>query len=702
MTDLTQRVAERMSGAQNDRAEHLDTNGRPPAATHRSRTSWPLGNGHMAERIRNHDWGATALGETGNWPPHLRDVVQLLLDSPEPTCLLWTVEGYHLYNDAYIAILNLRHPQALGRSFAQVWPESAHLDDARHGSVLRTGTPIVLHDRPYVISAAGVTRERFFTVSATPLRTRHDSVDGVVRRLVDTTELTEARRDLRYANLKLGEHQAGLTMQLALSDAISDESARRRAETKMALEDREERLSLALLAGRLATWDWDLETGRVIWSDRMSTLRGYCDDEIEQSFEAWAQRVHPDDLAGLLHALESALTGRGEFVHRFRLVHADQSLRWCLARGRYFYDKPGRAVRMLAVAQDVTEEYRADMKLRDVELRQRALIEGVPQLIWRADPNGQWLWSSPQWTRYTELSPQESLGDGWLDAVHPGDRERARGAWHAAVREGALDVEYRIGPIGSSQFRWFQTRATPIRNEEHDVIEWLGTSTDVDELRHARERQKLLVSELQHRTRNLIGVVAALTTLTSQDCDSLADFLQQFKERLRALSRAQGLLSRSEQEPISLAVLLKMEFDALGTDRIGEKVTLDGPEVRLQSSVVQTFALAVHELATNALKHGALLAPEGRVAVTWRLQSDAANQPRLRLDWHESGATAVVQPARKGGRMGSGRELLEQMLPYVLEAETHYEVTAQGVQCSIELPLRVSKATGELKVVAAQ
>jgi two-component sensor histidine kinase len=193
-----------------------------------------------------------------------------------------------------------------------------------------------------------------------------------------------------------------------------------------------------------------------------------------------------------------------------------------------------------------------------------------------------------------------------------------------------------------------------------------------------------------------------LTTLTSQDCDSLADFLQQFKERLRALSRAQGLLSRSEQEPISLAVLLKMEFDALGTDRIGEKVTLDGPEVRLQSSVVQTFALAVHELATNALKHGALLAPEGRVAVTWRLQSDAANQPRLRLDWHESGATAVVQPARKGGRMGSGRELLEQMLPYVLEAETHYEVTAQGVQCSIELPLRVSKATGELKVVAAQ
>jgi PAS domain S-box-containing protein len=671
-----------------------------PGGTERPETRWPAGDGQMAARIRDHDWGATSVGEPEDWPPHIRNVVQLLLDSPEPTCLLWTAEGFHLYNDAYVPILNVRHPQALGRSFADVWPESAHLDQARHGSVLRTGKAIRLHDRPYLISIDATARERFFTVTATPVRGEHESIAGVLQRLVDTTEHTEAQRNLRYARLKLGEHRAGLTMQLALSDAITDESARQRAETKIELQDREERLSLALLAGRLATWDWNLETGKVVWSDQMNTLQGYSADETEISFGAWAQRVHTDDLTELLNALESALERHSEFAHRFRIIHPDKSVHWCAARGRYFYDKPGRAIRMLAVARDITEEHRAETKLRDIEIRQRALIEGVPQLIWRAQSNGSWQWSSPQWTRYTGLSMDESLGEGWLAAVHPADRERARRAWRAASYEGVFDVAYRIGPLGSDRFRWFQTRATPIRNEEHGVIEWLGTSTDIDELRQARERQKLLVAELQHRTRNLIGVVGALATFTTQDSNSIADFLRQFNDRLGALSRAQGLLSRSEQEPISLAVVIRMEFDALGTDRISKQVSIAGPDVRLQSSVVQTFALAIHELATNALKHGALLCG-GRVSVTWTLQTDASDEPRLRLEWRESGSAAAVYSGKRS-QTGYGRELLEHMLPYVLDAETQYEVTAQGAQCTVILPLRVSAETGEAHVGAAK
>ena len=668
--------------------------------TEHPETRWPVGNGEMAARIRDHNWGATPLGELDGWPPHMRSAVQLLLDSPEPTCLLWTAEGFHLYNDAYVTILNVRHPEALGRGFADVWPESAHLDQARHGSVLLTGRAIRLHDRPYLISNDGPARERFFTVTATPVRGERESVDGVLQRLVDTTEHAETQRNLRYAHLKLGEHRAGLTMQLALSDAISDESARRRAETKLELQDREERLSLALLAGRLATWDWNLETGRVVCSDQMNTPHSYNADETEISFEAWTRRVHTDDLPGLLNALESARERRSEFTHRFRIVHPNGSVYWCSAGGRYFYDKAGRAIRMLAVARDITEEHRAEMKLRDIELRQRALIEGVPQLIWRAASDGSWQWSSPQWSRYTGLSADESLNDGWLAAIHPGDRERARDAWRAAVHEGVFDVEYRIGPIGSDRYRWFQTRATPIRNEEHGVIEWLGTSTDIDELRQARERQMLLVAELQHRTRNLIGVVSALATLTSHDCDSLTEFLQQFHDRLGALSRVQGLLSRSEQQPISLAVVIRMEFDALGTDRIGKQATLGGPDVRLQSSVVQTFALAIHELATNALKHGALL-PGGTVSVTWALQTDTSNQPRLRLEWRES-SSAPVGSAEKRTQTGYGRELLENMLPYVLDAETQYEITAQGAQCTIVLPLIVSEETGEAQVGVAK
>jgi PAS domain S-box-containing protein len=529
----------------------------------------------MAVRIRNHDWRGTSLGPVSDWPQHVRCAVQLILDSPEPMCLLWTSEGFHLYNDAYMRILSIRHPDALGRTFGQVWPESAHLDEFRHGAVFRTGAPALLQDRPYVVRDNGVVRERFFTVSAIPLRNSNGSTDAVIQRLVDTTEHTETQRRLRHVNSKLGEHQAGLTVQLALSDAITDESARLRAEVRTELQDREERLRLALMAGRLATWDWNIETGKVVWSDQMYTMHGYSPDEIEPSFGAWAQRLHPDDLTGLLAQLDLALTRRQEFVHRFRTVHPDGSVHWCSARGRYFYDKAGRALRMLAVAQDVTEEHRA------------------------------------------------------------------------------------------------------------------------------REQQKLLVAELQHRTRNLLGVIRALAALTCDDAGSLEQFRAQFSDRLDALSRAQGLLSRAAGEPITLASLIRLEFEALGTGPIAQQLSLNGPEIRLQSSIVQAFALVIHELTTNALKHGALLKPEGRVSVTWKLLNRSADEVQLRLEWSESG-NGAGSSAAEWGQTGYGRELLEHMLPYVLDARTTYEIAAGGAQFTIELPLCINEVTGVAKITAAQ
>jgi len=521
-----------------------------------------------------------------------------------------------------------------------------------------------------------------------------------MRRLFDTTEHAEVRRRLRQALADLSQHRAGLTMRLALSDAISEENARQSAQARTELQDREERLRLAIVAGRLATWDWDVDTGRFVWSDQMSPKYGYSPDEIEPSFTAWAQRVHKDDLPGLLQALENARRRSGDFIQRFRIVHPDGSVQWYFARGRYFYSEPGHRLRMLAVAQDVTEEHRAQLRLRDIEMQQRALIEGVPQLIWRADSQGHWTWCSPQWIRLTGLSMEQSRGDGWLAAIHPDDRPLARAAWANAVTDSVFDLEYRIGAVGTGFYRWFQTRATPLRNEEHGVIEWLGTSTDIDELRQARERQKLFVAELQHRTRNLIGVVRALANMTSRETGNLDAFQAHFGERLGALSRAQGLLSRSEGEPITLDELLRMELDALGTARAGDPFTIRGPKVQLQTSVVQTFALAIHELATNALKHGALQTPGGRVEISWHFGTGSPDNNTLHLHWREiqEGAADTPTPA---GPAGYGRELLEQMLPYVLDAKTQYWITAAGAQCKIELPVRFNAVTGWAQIVAA-
>lgn len=206
-------------------------------------------------------------------------------------------------------------------------------------------------------------------------------------------------------------------------------------------------------------------------------------------------------------------------------------------------------------------------------------------------------------------------------------------------------------------------------------------------LRHGEQRLQVLVAELQHRTRNLIAVVSALAEKTRQESASLDDFQSRFDARLGAVARVQSLLSRTGKgDKVTFEALLRTELTALGViDGHGERVTLDGPAgIRLRSGTVQTFALALHELATNAIKYGALSGPSGKLEVRWRLA--AAPRPQLEVQWRESG---VVMPDAdalpRGG--GYGRELIERALPYQLEATTHYEMGPDGVCCSIAVPV---------------
>ena len=119
----------------------------------------------------------------------------------------------------------------------------------------------------------------------------------------------------------------------------------------------------------------------------------------------------------------------------------------------------------------------------------------------------------------------------------------------------------------------------------------------------------------------------------------------------------------------------------------GPKVTLNGPpKVRLRSSTVQTLALALHELATNALKYGALAASEGELSISWHLVHGPEGKRHLRVEWEERGL-AVPPTEGSGARRGYGRELLEQALPYQLGADTRYELSPEGVRCSIDLPI---------------
>jgi two-component system, chemotaxis family, CheB/CheR fusion protein len=195
-----------------------------------------------------------------------------------------------------------------------------------------------------------------------------------------------------------------------------------------------------------------------------------------------------------------------------------------------------------------------------------------------------------------------------------------------------------------------------------------------------------MAAELQHRTRNLISIVGTIADNTLRTSDTLDDFKVRYHNRLGALARAQGLLFRTKEGGrVSFDELLNTELAAHSV-HVGKNgmVTLDGPKgIRLRSGTVQTFAMVVHELVTNAIKHGALKQPPGHLTVRWWLETKGEDgKPWLHLDWKESG---VEMPPSAAGTE-QGRELIERALPYQFGAQTTFALGPDGIHCTISLP----------------
>lgn len=215
----------------------------------------------------------------------------------------------------------------------------------------------------------------------------------------------------------------------------------------------------------------------------------------------------------------------------------------------------------------------------------------------------------------------------------------------------------------------------------------------IEQAQHAEARMEVLVAELQHRTRNLIAVISAIANGTMARTGPTEEFRRQFNDRLAALSRVQGLLSRSDIEPITIGALIRMELDAFGGETLASKISVTGPRVVLRDRTVQTMALAIHELATNAHKHGALACDNGALTVNWAVKQDDGVPDKLVLEWIEAGVDIAPKEVETV-RCGYGRELIECALPYTLNATTSFELHHDGVSCKIELPLPDPSSTG--------
>jgi PAS domain S-box-containing protein len=508
--------------------------------------------------------------------------------------------------------------------------------------------------------------------SATVIEGRYRRFDGVWRLL-----RTDARPRFAPDGTFLG--MIGVNVDVTESRA-----------TEIALRESEQRLRIALQAGRLGTFHFNLVTGEQQWSRRQFEIFGLEPSDLPPSRDQFLSLVHPDDLH-LVEFSNNDIRTEGTFLDtEFRIVRPDGQVRHLVAHALARFGSDGKPSEVIGVNQDVTEQRRSADVLRASEERLRQFGETSSEVLWVRDAASlQWEYLSPAFDRVYGLSRQDVLrGDNfasWLELIELEDRDGAR-AHIERVRGGAIStVEFRIRRPTDGEVRHFRANAFPMRDAGGAVRQIGGIEADVTEERRSAERLELMVTELQHRTRNLIAVVHSIASQTLKNSSSLDDFRQNYGERLEALSRVQGLLSRSNLEPITIDALVRLELAALHADG---KVSVGGPRVVLSKAIVQTLALALHELATNARKHGALSVPEGHIAVTWERTTTPNGEPHLGLQWLETGIrppNGEVQPAS-----GYGRTLIEKALTYSLGARTEFDLADNRLRCTIELPLKRS------------
>lgn len=495
-----------------------------------------------------------------------------------------------------------------------------------------------------------------------------------------TEELEVANDSLIRSNRDLDERVEQRTQELMNANA-----ALRAAEASMrAMANLVPDLLWRAEAGGAAAWfnqRWFDYTGQAV-----SEAMGH----------GWIEAIHPADRGRIQAAWADALASGEPYHNETRIRSATADFRWFIVRAQPLRDERGRIIHWFGASTDVHEQRVMLDALQQSELRFRTLVEGMPPLAWRAADGGKWTWASPQWLAYTGQKEADALADGWLDAFHPDDHDAARKAWAQAQDSGRLEIEGRIFHAEEQRYRHFRTRALPVRCDSGLVAEWLGTSTDVDDIVRLQGEQQVLVAELQHRTRNLIGVVRQVALKTARSSDDLPDFRERFRERLDSLARVQGLLSRlNEHDRVLFDELILSELSAHGVDPDGEpRIALEGPVgVRLRSTTVQTLAMALHELATNAVKYGAIGQQEARLRIRWHVTNDDG-QPFLHIDWHETGV-AMPPPSTSLPGSGQGRELIERALPYQLSARTTYSLGNDGVHCTIIVPISATSPAKE-------
>lgn len=295
-----------------------------------------------------------------------------------------------------------------------------------------------------------------------------------------STPIKEGRRVIAVV-VTFRDISAEQTSRQQREGLAAERAAREEAERgRRALEESDERFRLALDAGQMGTWELDIVAGRVYWSPQEERMYGIEPGSFSGTLAEYRQRLHPDDRDEALALVQRGIAARAQTHHiRHRIVRPDGEVRWLDSHARFIYAKTGDAIRLTGVSTDVTEQQRADERVRERDARFQALIAATGQIVWTNSAEGRMTGEQPGWSEFTGQTQAEFEGFGWADAVHPDDREPTVMAWNAAVAARRMFVfEHRVRRHDGA-YRRCAIRAVPVLESDGTIREWVGSHTDI-------------------------------------------------------------------------------------------------------------------------------------------------------------------------------------------------------------------------------
>ncbi len=344
------------------------------------------------------------------------------------------------------------------------------------------------------------------------------------------------------------------------------------------------------------------------------------------------------------------------------------------------FDEDGRLVGAVKCFQDITEKKENEQRVRQGARTIRRLIDALPGAIYTTDPEGHVtfynLSAVKLWGREPKANQDRWCGSYKLFTAEgePLAHEDSPMAIAQRTGEPVRDVECILERPDGERVR-FMSYPTPIHDQSGLLVGAVNMLVDTSEVHRLNTRQKILIDELNHRVKNTLATVQALA-LQSFPRAERPGAVDAFLARLMALSKAHDHLTRDHWESAELAALLNDVLRHL--EGVGDRIQLYGPPLRIAPRAALTLAMTFNELATNAMKYGALSNGEGEVTVAWRADGD-----QLILHWRESGGPPIEPVERRG----FGTRMVQRSIESEMDGKADLRFPRTGFECDLALPL---------------